>query len=108
MDIRIPIGGTIVYLSPNFIDGGQVKKDEVLVITDPANFKDKVVLAKADLNIARDYSELVEDQKSAKIIISKIEDEYALAKELLLKITDTDELLSSTSHVSLSIHRRMP
>ena len=68
----------------------------------------KMALAKADLNIAKDYSELVEDQKSAKIIISKIEDEYALTKELLLKITNTDELLSSTSHVSLSIHRRMP
>ena len=68
----------------------------------------KMALAKADLNIARDYSELAEDQKSAKIIISKIEDEYALTKELLLKITNTDELLSSTSHVSLSIHRRMP
>ena len=68
----------------------------------------RMALAKADLNIAKDYSELVEDQKSAKIIISKIEDEYALTKELLLKITNTDELLSSTSHVSLSIHRRMP
>jgi len=68
----------------------------------------RMALAKADLNIAKDYSELVEDQKSAKIIISKIEDEYARTKELLLKITDTNELLSSTSHVSLSIHRRMP
>ena len=68
----------------------------------------RMALAKADLNIAKDYSELAEDQKSAKIIISKIEDEYARTKELLLKITDTNELLSSTSHVSLSIHRRMP
>ena len=68
----------------------------------------RMALAKADLNIAKDYSELAEDQKSAKIIISKIEDEYARTKELLLKITNTDELLSSTSHVSLSIHRRMP
>jgi phosphoenolpyruvate carboxylase len=68
----------------------------------------RMALAKADLNIAKDYSELVEDQKSAKIIISKIEDEYARTKELLLKITDTNELLSSASHVSLSIHRRMP
>ncbi len=68
----------------------------------------RMALAKADLYIAKDYSELAEDQKSAKIIISKIEDEYARTKELLLKITDTNELLSSTSHVSLSIHRRMP
>ena len=68
----------------------------------------RMALAKADLNIAREYSELAEDQKSAKIIIAKIEDEYARTKELLLKITNTDELLSSTSYVSLSIHRRMP
>ncbi len=68
----------------------------------------RMALAKADLNIARDYSELAEDQKTAKIIIDKIEDEYHRTKKLLLKITDTDELLSSKSHVSLSIHRRMP
>ena len=68
----------------------------------------RMALAKADLNIARDYSELAEDQKSARIIIAKIEEEYVRTKELLLKITDTNELLSSTSHVSLSIHRRMP
>ena len=34
--------------------------------------------------------------------------EYNLTKKLLLKITDTKELLSASSHVSLSIHRRMP
>ena len=68
----------------------------------------RMALAKADLNIAKDYSELAKDQESAKIIIGKIEDEYNLTKKLLLKITDTKELLSSTSHVSLSIHRRMP
>lgn len=68
----------------------------------------RMALAKADLNIAKEYSELAEDQKSAKIIIAKIEDEYERTKKLLLKVTDTDELLSSSSHVSLSIHRRMP
>jgi len=68
----------------------------------------RMALAKADLNIARDYSELAKDQDSAKVIISKIEDEYNLTKRLLLKITDTKELLSASSHVSLSIHRRMP
>ena len=52
----------------------------------------RMALAKADLNIARDYSELVEDQKSAKIIIHKIENEYNLTRKLLLKITDTSEL----------------
>ena len=70
LDIRIPIGGTIVYLSPNFIDGGQVKKDEVLVITDPANFKDKVVLAKADLNEAKD--ELLEANDALNLAIDDL------------------------------------
>ena len=68
----------------------------------------RMALAKADLNIAKDYSELAEDQKSAKIIIDKIEREYHLAKKLLLKITGTSELLSALSPISLSIHRRMP
>ena len=68
----------------------------------------RMALAKADLNIARDYSELVKDQTSAKIIIGKIENEYNLTKKLLLKITETDNLLLAGSSVSLSIHRRMP
>ena len=68
----------------------------------------RMALAKADLNIARDYSELAKDQKSAKFIIGKIEDEFNLTKKLLLKITETDDLLLSGSSVSLSIHRRMP
>ena len=38
----------------------------------------------------------------------KIEDEYNLTKKLLLKITETDNLLLAGSSVSLSIHRRMP
>ena len=68
----------------------------------------RMALAKADLNIARDYSELAKDQTSAKNIIGKIEDEYNLTKKLLLKITETDNLLLVGSSVSLSIHRRMP
>ena len=68
----------------------------------------RMALAKADLNIARDYSELAKDQTSAKNIIGKIEDEYNLTKKLLLKITETDNLLLAGSSVSLSIHRRMP
>ena len=68
----------------------------------------RMALAKADLNIAKDYSELAEDQKSAKIIIDKIQREYHLTKKLLLKITNTSELLSALSPISLSIHRRMP
>ena len=68
----------------------------------------RMALAKADLNIARDYSELAKDQTSAKIIIGKIEDEFNLTKKLLLKITETDNLLLAGSSVSLSIHRRMP
>ena len=54
LDIRIPVGGTIVYLSPNFVEGGKVTKDEVLVITDATDSEDKVTLAKADLNDAND------------------------------------------------------
>jgi hypothetical protein len=54
LDIRIPVGGTIVYLSPNFVEGGKVTKDEILVTTDATDFEDKVTLAKADLDEAKD------------------------------------------------------
>ena len=54
LDIRIPVGGTIVYLSPNFVEGGKVTKDEILVVTDATDSEDKVTLAKADLDEAKD------------------------------------------------------
>jgi len=54
LDIRIPVGGTIVYLSPNFVEGGKVTKDEILVVTDTTDSEDKVTLAKADLDEAKD------------------------------------------------------
>jgi hypothetical protein len=54
LDIRIPVGGTIVYLSPNFVEGGKVTKNEILVVTDATDSEDKVTLAKADLDEAKD------------------------------------------------------
>jgi len=37
LDIRAPGAGTVVALSPNFVEGGRVSKGEVLVQVDPAD-----------------------------------------------------------------------
>ena len=67
-----------------------------------------MALAKADLDIARDYGELVENRESAKNIINDIEEEYKLTVTMLLEILESDELLSENKKLSLSLIRRKP
>ena len=68
----------------------------------------QMALAKADLDIARDYGELVENRESAKNIIHDIEEEYKLTVTMLLEILESDELLSENKKLSLSLIRRKP
>ena len=68
----------------------------------------QMALAKADLDIARDYGELVENRESAKNIINDIEEEYKLTVTMLLEILESDELLSENKKLSLSLIRRKP
>lgn len=37
LDVRVPVGGTIIGLSKNFIDGGRIAKGDLLLQLDPAN-----------------------------------------------------------------------
>ena len=68
----------------------------------------QMALAKADLDIAKDYGELVKDRKSANLIISDIEEEYKLTVKMLLDILDGNELLAENKKLSLSLNRRKP
>ncbi len=53
LDLRAPVAGTIIKLSPNFIDGGQVAKAELLMRLDPADAQSAMELTKSDLSEAR-------------------------------------------------------
>ena len=65
-------------------------------------------IAKADLAIAKDYSTLANDQKTATTIIKKIEDEYNLTENLMLQIIESERLLEDNKKLALSLYRRKP
>ena len=67
-----------------------------------------MALAKSDLGIARDYSLLVQNKDAANEIINDIEEEFKSTVSTLLKIVDSEQLLSENTKLSLSLSRRQP
>ncbi len=62
IDLVPQVGGKIIYVSPNFIDGGIFKKGEVLVRIDPADFNVNIArvqsaVAQAEQVLARERAE---------------------------------------------------
>ncbi|MYJ86256.1 MAG: HlyD family efflux transporter periplasmic adaptor subunit [Rhodobacteraceae bacterium] len=53
LEVRAPIGGTIVGLSPNFVEGGKVAEGELILEIDPSDAKSTLDLAIADMNDAK-------------------------------------------------------
>ena len=68
----------------------------------------QMALAKADLDIARDYAQLVENKRAAGEIIDDIEKEYKSTVSMLLDIVESETLLSENRKLSLSLDRRKP
>ncbi|MDG5472147.1 phosphoenolpyruvate carboxylase [Jeotgalibacillus sp. ET6] len=68
----------------------------------------QMALLKADLTTAEEYLSLVHDPAIAKRIFGEISDEYALTKEVLLKITGNTELLDHTPNIQDSVNLRNP
>jgi phosphoenolpyruvate carboxylase len=65
-------------------------------------------LAKADFNIARLYSTLVEDERLRDRVFSILETEFLRSREMLLEITGQSELLENNPILARSIHLRNP
>ena len=53
LDIRAAVGGTVIELHPDFQNGGQVNKGEILLRIDPSNAKTDLALVKADMADAK-------------------------------------------------------
>jgi phosphoenolpyruvate carboxylase len=68
----------------------------------------EMVMAKANLDIARRYSELVDDQKMAKAIFARIEGEWHKTLEALKLVTGRVELVGNNPALARSISLRMP
>ncbi|PFG13333.1 phosphoenolpyruvate carboxylase [Bacillus sp. es.036] len=65
-------------------------------------------LMKADLSTAEKYMFLIDDEQLANRIFGKIVDEYHLTKDVILTITDQEELLDGTPNIKDSIRLRNP
>ncbi|HEY0098150.1 MAG TPA: phosphoenolpyruvate carboxylase [Pyrinomonadaceae bacterium] len=65
-------------------------------------------LAKADLSIARRYSLLVEDEELRERVWRMIAEEFALTREMILKVTGQKELLENNPVLTRSIRLRNP
>jgi phosphoenolpyruvate carboxylase len=68
----------------------------------------QMILAKADLTIARLYADLVEDQAMAARIHGRITDEYQRTVEVILQVTGQQALLERAPVLQHSIQRRNP
>lgn len=66
----------------------------------------QMALAKSDMDIAREYADLVEDKSIRKRIFKEIESEYKRTKQQILKVADIDELLDENPMLKVSVHRR--
>ncbi len=68
----------------------------------------QMILAKADLTIARLYADLVDERALADAIFARIESEYGASVEIVCRITGQRHLLDSSPVLQSSIARRNP
>jgi len=68
----------------------------------------QMILAKADMVIARQYAELVQDERTRSTVFNRIESEYQRTVEVILKITGQKILLERAPVLLNSIERRNP
>ncbi len=68
----------------------------------------QMILAKADLTIARLYADLVDDQAVADEIFRRIETEFHTTVDVICKITGQARLLDNVPVLQRSIERRNP
>jgi len=68
----------------------------------------QMILAKADMVIARLYADLVQDQEMAARIYGQIEEEYRSATQAVCQITEQSALLQRSPVLGTSIERRNP
>jgi len=59
------VGGKVIYLSPNLVNGGAFSKDEVLLRIDPVDYELAVTLAKARVMDAESRLQLAREEAAA-------------------------------------------
>jgi phosphoenolpyruvate carboxylase len=66
----------------------------------------QMALSKSNMDIAREYASLCVDPETSRRVYGLIASEYQLAVEWILKVADTDKLLSENPLLADSLHRR--
>lgn len=66
------------------------------------------VMAKAEMQLARLYANLVDDKETADRIFSLISEEFERTREVYLKVTGNAELVSENQRQARSLKRRYP
>lgn len=68
----------------------------------------EMVMAKADMSIASRYAELVEDADLRDLIFGRIAAEFQRTKQMLGRITGSEDLLSDNPTLARSLKNRLP
>jgi phosphoenolpyruvate carboxylase len=68
----------------------------------------QLIIAKADLGIARRYAELVEDQALAEAVFGAISEEYERTREMIRRVAEVDEVLDAQPVLQRAIRQRNP
>ena len=68
----------------------------------------QMALAKADLQIAKEYGNLVKESAIAERIFNLIKEEYELTSSIILQITGQQEILDNVPVIQESIRLRNP
>lgn len=65
-------------------------------------------VAKADMGIAELYASLVQDDALRDLMFGMVQTEHSLSREMILKVTQQEDLLSAMPAIKVSIERRNP
>ena len=68
----------------------------------------ELALAKADMSIAQCYESLVSDTEVGDVISEKLRSEHEKTRQVILKLTQSNELLEGISWLKRSIDERDP
>ena len=66
----------------------------------------QMALSKSDMDIAKEYASLCIDPETSQRVHELIANEYKLSVDWILKVADTDRLLSENPALADSLHRR--
>ena len=77
LDLRMATAGQVVFLDPNFIEGGQIQAGQVLVRLDDANAQSALARARADLMDAQ--AEISEAERAIRLAADELDAALAQA-----------------------------